>query len=97
MTIADKTIAANWLTAIAIGIAAVLPLWQAMTEYGWLGIAFGRLSLLFWAVVLVWIVSVVCVLRWQRRWWVLLTAPIVLYPVVMSGALLGACTRGDCL
>ena len=36
MAIADKTTAANWLTAIAIGIAAVLPLWQAVTEYGWL-------------------------------------------------------------
>lgn len=97
MTIDDKAIAANWLTAIAIGIAAVLPLWQAVTEYGWLGVAFGRLSLLFWAIVLLWILSVVCVLRWRRRWWVLLTAPIVLYPVVMSGALLGACARGDCL
>jgi len=97
MAIADKTTAANWLTAIAIGIAAVLPLWQAVTEYGWLGVAFGRRSLLFWAAVVVWIVCVVCVLRWRNRWWVLLTAPIVLYPVVMSGALLGACVKGDCL
>jgi hypothetical protein len=39
--------AANWLTAIALAIAAALPLWQALTEYGWLGIAFGSFSLLF--------------------------------------------------
>jgi hypothetical protein len=46
MTIDNKAIAANWLTAFAIGIAAVLPLWQVVTEYGWLGVALGRLSIL---------------------------------------------------
>jgi hypothetical protein len=85
------------LTAIAIGIAAVLPLWQAVTEYGWLGVAGGRFSFLFWAIILVWIICVVWVLRWRKRWWVLLTAPIVLYPLVMFGALLVGCARGDCL
>jgi hypothetical protein len=96
MIVTDKASAANWLTAVAVAIAGALPVWQAVTEFGWLGIAFGRLSPVFWAMILIYIVCVACVLWWQRRWWVLITAPIVLYPVLMAGAVLGSCARGDC-
>lgn len=97
MIVADKASAANWLAATAVVIAVALPGWQMVTEYGWFGVAFGDFAAVFWAVILVWVLCVVCVLRWQRRWWILITAPVVLYPVVMSGFLLGACAVGNCL
>ena len=97
MSLSSKAGAANWLTACAIVIAIALSLLRLTTEYGWLGMAFGQLAYLFWTLVVAWVVCVTCVLRWQRRWWLLTTAPVVLYPVFMSFALLGACASGDCL
>jgi len=97
MTITDKAKVANCLTVVAVAIAVTIPVWQAITKHGWLDLALGRLWPLFWVVVGVWIVCIVCALRWKRRWWLLVTAPLVLYPVAATGVLLAACASGNCL
>ena len=65
-------------------------------EGGWLEMAIGALAALFWAAVLVWITAVVISVR-RKQWWALLGAPIALYPVLLSAALLYECARGNCL
>ena len=93
----DKAGVPDRAAIVAVAIAAALAAWQGIAQYGWLSVVFGSLAFVFWGAVLVWIACVVQVIRYQRRWWVLLTAPIVLYPVVMSALLIRACSQGTCL
>jgi hypothetical protein len=78
------------MTAVAVLIAAAFPVWQSFTEYGWLGVVFGNFATAFWLAVLIWVGCVAGAIICARRWWVLLTAPIVLFPVFMSGLLVVA-------
>ena len=69
---------------------------QFLFTYGWLEMALGRLAIVFWIAVVIWMVALVLSLR-RRQWWALLGAPLVLYPVGLSALLLVACAKGDCL
>lgn len=63
----------------------------------WLMVALGPYLLAYWAVVLVWMVCVVCVIRRQRRWWVLGTALVVLYPAARMVGFLVECSQKACI
>lgn len=97
MTSDGRTSATNVATATALAIAIALPVRAAVADYGWLDLPFGTYALLFWFAVLIWGACVVATLLWRQRWWILLTAPVVLYPVGIAGLLIAACMRGDCL
>ena len=85
------------LYSVPVLIAAAMPLWQMQFRYGWLGMALGTWAWLFWTAVLTWLVCVVLAIKRFKGWWLLLTTPLVLFPVVMAGGLLAACATGDCL
>ncbi|WP_044563603.1 hypothetical protein [Azospirillum sp. B4] len=89
--------AGDCLTILAVAITAALPVWRFSVEYGWLEVAFGRFAMFFWLAVVAWVISVICAIRWQRRWWLLLTAPVVLYPVMGAAVFMAHCAQGDCL
>lgn len=98
MRFGNRLSVANVLTVVVILITFGLPIWQAFTQYGWFGVTFGRQAPLFWGLALVWAIGVVCVIRWERRWWILLGAPSVVYPVVLWCAFVAACLfGGSCL
>ena len=85
------------LAIIPIVVAIALPIWQSRFEGGWLEMALGAWAWLFWAAVLAWAVCVTLAIKRFKWWWLLLTMPLVLAPVVMAGGLLVACATGDCL
>ena len=85
-----------WLLLPAI-IAVALPVWQTQFRYGWLEMAVGSFAWLFWIAVLAWGVLIAFAIRRHRAWWLLITAPLVLYPVGIAASLLIACAGGDCL
>ena len=87
----------RWWILLPILIAVALPLWQTQFQYGWLEMALGGFAWLFWIAVLTWLVLVVVAIRKHRTWWLLITAPLILYPVIMAVVLLAACAGGDCL
>ena len=89
--------AANVFSVFAVVIAALITLWQATAQYGAFGVAFGDFSFLFWMLVAVWLVSVALALRWTRRWWILLTMPVILLPVGIWLIFTVQCLRGNCL
>lgn len=78
-------------------LAVSLFLWQATRPSGWLGAAFGQLSLLFWIGAALWLLCGIYALRERQHWWVIATAPFALYPVAMAAILFGACLRGNCI
>jgi hypothetical protein len=59
--------------------------------------ALGRFAWLFWIAVAAWILVTFIAIRRHRAWWLLITAPLVLYPVVTAFGTLAACATGDCL
>jgi hypothetical protein len=85
------------VVTIPIVIAVALPVWQSQFKDGSLGMAFGGWMWLFWIAVLTWTVCVVLAIKRFKQWWLLLSAPFVLFPVVMAGGILAACATGDCL
>ncbi|WP_145618723.1 hypothetical protein [Nitrospirillum bahiense] len=88
--------AQNAMTVVAVAIAVAMAVWMAVAQYGWLeGVV--RHPALFWGTVLGWAISVINVIRWRRRWWLLATAPIVLFPVIGTVMLAIECGRGNCL
>lgn len=87
----------RWWLMLPVLIAVALPLWQMQFRYGWLDMAFGSFAWLFWTLGLIWLVLTVAAIRQHRAWWLLITAPLVLYPVIMSLGLLAACATGNCL
>lgn len=90
-------IASKWLVILPVIIAIALPIWQMQLEYGWVQMAFGRFAWLFWALALLWVVLVTVAIRRHRWWWLLITAPFVLFPVFMLGVVLVACAPGNCI
>lgn len=93
MTSEAKVKAGDRLALVALVIAAALCLWQMTAEYGGLSVAFVPL---FWIAVAAWIACVALAILWRRRWWVLITAPVVLNPVVLFVGLAVACSNGRC-
>jgi hypothetical protein len=91
------SVSRRWWLLLPIVIAVALPLWQTSFRYGWLEMALGSLAWLFWIAVFAWAVLTVAAIRRYRAWWLLITAPFVLYPIVMAVGLLAACAGGDCL
>lgn len=87
---------AHWLSGVAVAIAGVMLPWQMFAEDAWFGMAFGALSLVFWTLAVIWFVSVAYLLGWARRWWILITAPVVLFPIAMACTVLIQCARGNC-
>jgi len=78
----------NWLTSVAVAMALIVPFFAIASEHGWLAPLLWPLSPIYWLAVAGWAVCVGCVMRWQRRWWLLLTALSVLYPAGLLGVLL---------
>jgi hypothetical protein len=87
----------RWWLVLPIMIAVALPAWQTQLEYGWLEMALGRCAWLFWIAAAGWGALTAVAIHRHRAWWLLVTAPLVLYPVVMTAVLLVACARGNCL
>ena len=87
----------RWCLFLPIIIALAMPLWQTQFRGGWLEMALGSFGWLFWISVLAWGVLTAAAIRRHRSWWLLITAPLVLYPVVAAAWLLAACAGGDCL
>ncbi|CAB3846076.1 hypothetical protein LMG26842_02588 [Achromobacter dolens] len=85
----------NRLTILLVTIFAAVAL--LLTRVDWLTLGLGRYFPAYWAAMLLWLACVVLVLRRQRRWWVLVTAPVVLYPAVMVGHFLIECSRKACI
>lgn len=92
-----KTATVNWLAVTAVCIAAVMLPWKALTDGGWLMVALGPLGPLYWLLALIWVACVIYLVRLRKHLWVLITAPVVFYPVVVIGALLNSCYNGNCL
>ena len=86
-----------WLSIPIIIIGVALPFWQLQFPYGWLEMALGGFAWLFWMIVVAWAVLTIIAIRRHRAWWLLITAPLVLYPVVMAALLIAGCMGGDCL
>jgi hypothetical protein len=82
---------------LPVVIAVALAIWQSRLEYGWLEMALGGQAWLFWSALLLWAMLVGVALKRHRAWWLLLTAPLILYPAALSALVLAACARGDCL
>ena len=97
MALTDRPDAGDALTSAALLITAGLLIWSIVDGQGWFGVAFGSLYLLFWAAILAWLACVILAIRRYRRWWILSTAPLVLYPVFASALLVGACLAGNCI
>lgn len=76
------------LAVLTIGIAIGLAVWQTQFRYGWLEMAFGQYSWLFWIAVAVWATSLTLAIKRFRSWWLLITALPVLYPVTGGAVLL---------
>lgn len=95
MTGNPSTKPGNRLTILIFVILAAVAL--LLIGGDWLMVGLGPYFPAYWAAVLVWLVCVVLVIRRQRRWWVLSTAPIVLYPAVMAGYFLIECSRKACI
>lgn len=85
----------NRLTILILVILAAVAL--LLVRVDWLTVGLGPYFPAYWAAVLAWIVCVVLVIRRQRRWWVLVTAPVVLYPAVMVAYFLVECSRKACI
>lgn len=94
---ATKNVRESWWLVLPVVIAVLLPIWQTQFRYGWLEMALGSFAWLFWIAVALWAALVFAAIRRKRAWWLLLTAPLVFYPVIMSVSLLAACATGDCL
>ena len=75
----------NRLTILIFVILAAVVL--LLMRVDWLTVGLGPYFPAYWTAVLVWFsrARVVLVIRRQRRWWVLVTALVVLYPAVMVG------------
>ena len=96
MKIAD-ILGQRWWLAVPVLIAMALPIWATQLEAGWLEMTFGHNSAIYWFAALAWLVLTVAGIRHYRAWWLLITAPIVLFPIIVGFGLFMACSRGDCL
>ena len=99
VTSMQKSLSASrcWWLLLPVIIAVALPIWQTQFRYGWIEMASGDFAWLFWMAVVAWGVLTAGAIRRHRAWWLLTTAPLVLYPVVMGARLLAACAVGNCL
>ena len=79
-------------------IAQGLFIWQLLSGFDWLAIAFGSWAWLYWTAVLLWIACAIFAARRVKwGWWVALTAPLAFCPAVGATALLISCASGNCL
>jgi len=92
---APKDILVFCVTPLAIAVA--LPIWRLRFKYGWAEMALGAWAWLFWIAVLAWAAIVVQAIGKFNWWWLLITAPLVVLPVFLSGELLVECAFGNCL
>ena len=94
--IMQKNGKAKLFSIATVVIAVFITVWQATAQYGWFGVNFGEFSFLFWMFIAIWLVSVAAVLRWAKKWWILITLPVILFPVWMSAVVVVKCVRGNC-
>jgi len=78
-------------------IAAALPIWRLYLEYGWMQMPFGSAAILYWPIMFSWLFLVIVAIRRHRWWWLLITAPVVLFPIILWMSVIGYCATGhDC-
>lgn len=85
----------NRLTFFILLIAVAVLV--ALTRIDWLMVGLGPYFPAYWAAVLIWLVCVGLVIRRQRRWWVLATAVVVLYPAARVAGFLYECSQKACV
>ncbi|WP_241052731.1 hypothetical protein [Achromobacter xylosoxidans] len=85
----------NRLTVLVFVILAAVALLLVRSD--WLMVGLGPYFPAYWAAVLAWLVCITLAIRRQRRWWLLLTAPVVLYPAVRVAAFLVECSQKACI
>jgi hypothetical protein len=77
---------------VCVGLLLLIAsLYQIHSPHGWL------IVIAYWPVYLVGLIAVVVSVLKYRNWWVLLTLPILALPLILGGALLDECSRGNCL
>ena len=54
-------------------------------------------SLDFWPLAVAGVASLMVALAQTRRWWLLLTLPLLLSPLAIGALILAACLMGDCI
>jgi hypothetical protein len=77
------------LIAVAVG--------GLLIRIDWLMLGLGPYFPAYWTAVIAWSVCVVLLIRRQRRWWVLGTALVVLYPAARVAGFLYECSHKACL
>lgn len=85
----------NRLTLVILLIAVVVL--AALARIDWLMVGLGPYFPAYWTAVLAWLVCVGLVIRRQRRWWVLATAVVVLYPAARVAGFLYECSQKACI
>ena len=78
-------------------IAALLTILQLSKGLDGLEVSLGRLMALYWLGLAIWLVCVIRAIWTERRWWLLLTAPIAFYPAVIAILIIVACAHGNCI
>lgn len=86
----------NRLTVLVFVILAGVALLLVCHDWLMVGLG-GAIFPAYWAAVLAWLVCILFAIRRQRRWWLLLTASVVLYPAVRVAAFLVECSQKACI
>ncbi|MBB1624953.1 hypothetical protein A9974_06845 [Achromobacter sp. UMC71] len=80
------------LIFVATAVVAAL-----LIRTDWLMVALGPYFPVYWAAVLAWVACVIGAIRRQRRWWVLATGLVVLYPAARMAGFLVECSQKACI
>lgn len=87
----------RWWLVLPVIIAVALFVWQMQEDNGWLELAFGGFAWLYWLSLLAWALLTTVAIRQHRVWWLVVSAPFVLYPAYNAAWLLAVCASGSCL
>lgn len=97
MIFRNKAKAADWMTGLAIAISIIILAWvlAGLHDERFI-IPVPGAGYVFWIMIFAWTICVTCAVLWRRRWWLLLTAPFLLFPVYIIGAVVVSCLQGRC-
>ena len=80
-----------YLSVIPLICALALILVGLFSTYGWL------YTIMYWPVAIIGIIALVIAIRKNSDWWLLITLPVFLYPLIMGALVLYSCSQGNCL